>query len=143
MEAGGYSTSIGVVLTGWLQHMHRQVRGPNAPNHGCNLRRTMGVCRFAAKLHNQTKDRNMKKLLMALCVTCALALVAHAQEDKKSDEGKKKAATPEQKAAAKALKEKYDTNKDGKLDKDERAKIPAEEREKAGMAKKGKKKKAE
>jgi hypothetical protein len=80
----------------------------------------------------------MKKLLMALCITCALALVAHA-EDKKSDEGKKKAATPEQKAARKALVEKYDTNKDGKLDKDERAKIPAAELDKAGYAKKGKK----
>ena len=102
----------------------------------------MASGRFAAKLHNQTKDRNMKKLLMALCVTCALALVANAEDTKKSEEGKKK-ATPEQKTARKALVEKYDTNKDGKLDKDERAKIPAEEREKAGMAKKGKKKKAE
>ena len=80
----------------------------------------------------------MKKLLMALCVTCALALVAHAQDEKK-DEGKKKAPTPEQKAARKSLLEKYDTNKDGKLDKDERAKVPAEDLEKAGMGKKGKK----
>jgi hypothetical protein len=77
----------------------------------------------------------MKKLLMALCVTCALALVAQAQDDKKSDEGKKKAPTPEQKAARKSLLEKYDANKDGKLDKDERAKIPADELEKAGYAK--------
>jgi len=81
----------------------------------------------------------MKKLLMALCVTCALALVAHA-EDAKKEEGKKKAATPEQKAARKSLLEKYDANKDGKLDKDERAKASAEELEKAGMSKKGKKK---
>ncbi|MSU58455.1 MAG: hypothetical protein EXS35_09795 [Pedosphaera sp.] len=84
----------------------------------------------------------MKKLLMALCITCALALVAHAEDAKKADEGKgkKKAATPEQQAARKALLEKYDANKDGKFDKDERAKISAEELEKAGMAKKGKKK---
>lgn len=80
----------------------------------------------------------MKKLLMALCITCALALVAHAEDTKKSDEGKKK-ATPEQKAARKSLLEKYDTDKDGKLSKEERAKIPADELEKAGMS--GKKKK--
>lgn len=81
----------------------------------------------------------MKKLLMALCVTCALALVAHAEDTKKPEEGKKKDATPEQKAARKAFIEKYDTDKDGKLSKEEREKIPAEERSKAG----GKKKKKE
>lgn len=83
----------------------------------------------------------MKKLLMALCFTCALALAVHAGEgdDKKSEPGKKRAATPEQKAARKALVEKHDANKDGKLDKEERAKISAEELEKAGYARKKKK----
>jgi hypothetical protein len=76
----------------------------------------------------------MKKLLLALCFACALTLVARA-EDKPADskqEGKKPALTAEQKAARKALLEKYDTNKNGKLDKEERAKISAEELEKAG-----------
>ena len=85
----------------------------------------------------------MKKLLIALCITCALTLAVRAEEAK---EGKKKdAPTAEQKAARKALLEKYDANKDGKLDKDERAKITEEERKKAGYAKKGegKKKKKE
>lgn len=81
----------------------------------------------------------MKKLLTILCVTCALAVVAHAEDTKKE----RKAPTPEQKAARKALLEKYDTNKDGKFDKDERAKISAEELEKAGMGGKKGEKKAE
>jgi hypothetical protein len=78
----------------------------------------------------------MKKLLTILCVTCALAVVANAEDAKKEH----KAPTAEQKAARKALVEKYDANKDGKLDKEERAKISAEELEKAGYAKKGEKK---
>jgi len=83
----------------------------------------------------------MKKLLTILCITCALALVAHAEEAKEKDGKKKAAPTAEQKAARKALLEKYDTNKDKKLDKEERAKITAEELEKAGYAKKGEGKK--
>lgn len=76
----------------------------------------------------------MKKTLVALCFACALALVANAQDksEGKKPEGKKPAPTAEQKEARKALLEKYDTNKDGKLDKEERAKISKEEMEKAG-----------
>jgi len=65
----------------------------------------------------------MKKSLIALCITCALVLTARADDDTKAEAGKKHEATPEQKAARKALIDKYDTNKDGKLDKDERAKM--------------------
>jgi len=66
----------------------------------------------------------MKKSLIALCITCALSLAAYAgDDDKKAEAGKKAEATPEQKAARKAIVDKYDTNKDGKLDKEERAKI--------------------
>ena len=78
----------------------------------------------------------MKKLLVALCITCALAVAAHA-EDKPAaakPEAKKAAPTAEQKAYRKELKEKYDANKDGKLDKDEMAKLTDEERTKAGYA---------
>jgi hypothetical protein len=80
----------------------------------------------------------MKKLLAALCITTVLAVAAHAEDAAKA-EGKRPAPTPEQKAARKALLEKYDTNKDGKLDKEERAKITQEDREKAGIAAHGKK----
>ena len=72
----------------------------------------------------------MKKLLTILCITCALALVAQADETKEK-EGKKKAAlTTEQKTVKKELTEKYDTNKDGKLDKEEKAKLSAEDKAK-------------
>jgi len=84
----------------------------------------------------------MKKLLVALCVTCALAVAAQAQDAK---EGKSK-PTAEQKALQKEMIAKYDTNKDGKLDKEEKAKISAEDKakmEKAGLGQKKKKKKAE
>jgi hypothetical protein len=50
---------------------------------------------------------------------------------------KKGRPTEEQKELRKALLAKYDTNKDGKLDKEERAKISAEDKEKlikAGLA---------
>jgi hypothetical protein len=72
----------------------------------------------------------MKKTLITLCMTCALALVARAGEGeapKKEGEHKKPELTAEQKALKKEITEKYDTNKDGKLDKDEKAKISAED----------------
>jgi hypothetical protein len=78
----------------------------------------------------------MKKLLIALCFTCVLAVAAQAQTTNKAEAGKPEGGKPEltaeQKAYRKTLVEKYDTNKDGKLDKEERAKITPEERAKAG-----------
>jgi len=90
----------------------------------------------------------MKKSLIALCITCALVLVARADDEKKAEAGKKNEATPEQKAARKAMIDKYDTNKDGKLDEAERAKISEEDKAKmkearANAAKKEKTKKDE
>jgi len=73
----------------------------------------------------------MKKLIVALCFTSLLAVAAHA-EDKPAAKTEKKTLTAEQKTARKALLDKYDTNKDGKLDKDERSKASADELEKAG-----------
>jgi hypothetical protein len=64
----------------------------------------------------------MKKLLTILCITSALAVAAQAQDSSK----KKHEPSPE----AKALLEKYDTNKDGKLDKAEKSKMTAEDKEK-------------
>jgi predicted nucleic acid-binding Zn-ribbon protein len=72
----------------------------------------------------------MKKSLIALCITCALSLAAYADDDNKAEAGKKHEAKPEQKATRKALIEKYDTNKDGKLDKEERAKVSEEDKAK-------------
>jgi len=85
----------------------------------------------------------MKKTIVALCCVLALAVGVQAAEAKKEE---KKKPTPEQKSLMKEIKEKYDTNKDGKLDKDERAKISTEDKaklEKAGLGpkkKEGKKK---
>ena len=82
----------------------------------------------------------MKKLLVALCFTCVLAIAAHAEDKPAADKpatektDKKPALTAEQKTARKALIEKYDTNKNGKLDKEEKSKATAEELEKAGYA---------
>ena len=75
----------------------------------------------------------MKKLLVALCMTCVLALAAHAQdgEAKKSgDKPKKPELTAEQKTVYADLVTKYDLNKDGKLDKEERSKMSAEDKAK-------------
>ena len=74
----------------------------------------------------------MKKTLTILCITCALAVVAQAQ-----DSSKKHEPTPEMKA----LLEKYDTNKDGKLDKAEKSKMSADDKEKLQKASQTKKKK--
>lgn len=75
----------------------------------------------------------MKKILVAaLGLLCATTLVVNAQDAKPA----RHTLTDEQKALMKQMVEKYDTNKDGKLDKQERAKISAEDRakmEKAGL----------
>lgn len=79
----------------------------------------------------------MKKLLIVACFSCALALAVQAQDTKA-----KHPQTAEQKALLKEITEKYDTNKDGKLDKEERSKISAEDKaklEKAGLGHKKKK----
>src|SRR5438067_12428941 len=82
----------------------------------------------------------MKKLLalalsLSLLGTFAPALVRAADAD---NAGKKRPKlTEEQRKLRKELLEKYDANKDGKLDKQERAKISKEDQEKlekAGLA---------
>jgi hypothetical protein len=69
----------------------------------------------------------MKKLLVALCLTCALALTVSAGE--KGKKGQQQ-LTDEQKTVKKETLAKYDANKDGKLDKEERAKMSAEDKAK-------------
>jgi len=86
---------------------------------------------------NTNKNRlNMKKLLVAICLTCALAMAVQAAEGKKE-----RKLTEEQKTLQKDMLAKYDANKDGKLDRDERAKISTEDKEKmdkAGLTRKKK-----
>ena len=77
----------------------------------------------------------MKKLLVAIA-----ALVFACSLTASAGQGKHK-LTPEQKTLRKEILEKYDTNKDGKLDKKERAKISKEDQgklEKAGLGQKHK-----
>lgn len=71
----------------------------------------------------------MKRLLVtALCLLCAGSLSLNAAA------GKKKELTDEQKKVQKEMLDKYDTNKDGKLDKTERAKISQEDKDKMSKA---------
>jgi hypothetical protein len=77
----------------------------------------------------------MSKLLIPLVlILCALSWTVNAGQ------GKHK-LTSEQKALRKELLEKYDANKDGKLDRQERANISKQDKErleKAGLARKKK-----
>ncbi len=80
----------------------------------------------------------MKKLMIAvLGILCATAIVVQAQDAKP-----KKELTAEQKTVMKEMLAKYDTNKDGKLDKTERAAMSQEDKDamaKAGLTKSKKK----
>jgi len=81
----------------------------------------------------------MKKLFVAaLGLLCATAIVVQAQDAKP-----KKELTPEQQTVMKEMLAKYDTNKDGKLDKSERAAMTKEDKSKmtkVGLNKPSKKK---
>ncbi len=67
----------------------------------------------------------MKKLLVAILgIACAAVLTANAADEKKHE------LTDNQKAVMKEMLAKYDTNKDGKLSKEERAKMTKEDKEK-------------
>ena len=80
----------------------------------------------------------MKKLIAAICIASAMALTVQA----KGKKHEAPAMTEEQKAVMADIIAKYDTNKDGKLDKDEKAKISAEDKAKmASVGLGGKKKK--
>ena len=80
----------------------------------------------------------MKKLFPILMgVVCAMAIATSASaQDKKRPE-----LTEDQKKVQKEMLDKYDTNKDGKLDKEERAKMSQEDKDKSkGIFGGGKKK---
>ena len=77
----------------------------------------------------------MKKLLqIALGILCVTALTVSAADEPKKEGKKKVELTEEQKAIRKEMNEKYDTNKDGKLDKEEREKMSAADKEKLAKA---------
>jgi hypothetical protein len=79
----------------------------------------------------------MKRLgLVFIGLLCATALTVNAAPEKEKP-------SAEQKALRKEMISKYDTNKDGKLDKEERAKISKEDKEKMEKAGIGQKKKKE
>jgi hypothetical protein len=72
----------------------------------------------------------MKKLLVAVMgMLCAMALVANAQ-DATTTKPEKKKLTAEQETLNKEMLAKYDADKNGKLDKSERAKMSSEDKEK-------------
>lgn len=84
----------------------------------------------------------MKKILVAVMgLLCATAIVAHAQDATTTKPAKKK-LTAEQQELNKQMLAKYDTDKNGKLDKSERAAITPEDKDKmvkAGLLKAPKK----
>ena len=84
----------------------------------------------------------MKKILVAVMgMLCATALVVNAQ-DAPTKPAKKAKLTAEQQALQKEMLAKYDTDKNGKLNKTERAKMSKEDQEKmikAGLLKAPKK----
>ncbi len=80
----------------------------------------------------------MKKLLaIVVGLICATSLTLSAAD---APAKKKQPLTAEQKQARKELLEKYDTNKDGKLDRAEKAKMTQEDKEKWAKLNPGKKK---
>jgi hypothetical protein len=84
----------------------------------------------------------MKRVLATILgLLCATSITLSA-----ADAPQKKQLTEEQKALQKEMTAKYDANKDGKLDREERAKISAEDKEKmqkAGLGGQRKQKKQE
>ena len=77
----------------------------------------------------------LKVMILALGLICATSLAARAEEPNTKPVRKgRPQLTEEQKAAHKAILEKYDTNKDGKLDADERKSISQDDREKLKKA---------
>ena len=81
----------------------------------------------------------MKRILIAVGLTCIFTLAANAAE---GEPKKHPAVAAEKKALLKEITDKYDTNKNGKLDKEERAKMSEEDKaklEKAGLGPRKKK----
>jgi len=83
----------------------------------------------------------MKKLLLVAALFCATAIIVQAEDAAAPAKKAKKELTAEQKHVLANMVAKYDANKDGKLDKTEKAAMSKEDKEKMtaaglGMAKK-------
>lgn len=77
----------------------------------------------------------MKKLLIAtIALVCATTVMVQAQDAAAPTKKAKKELTAEQKQVQADMLAKYDTNKDGKLDKAERAAMSQEDKEKMAKA---------
>jgi hypothetical protein len=82
----------------------------------------------------------MKRTIIAIvAMVCALTITANAGQGGK----KKDSLTDEQKKVTKEMTEKYDTNKNGKIDKEERAKMSKEDKKAWNKAFPRKKKESE
>lgn len=96
---------------------------------------------MVASLVVSSKVLDQSTVMKNIVLATALALVlvgsystsAQAQEEKKK-KGERPPLTEEQKALMKEITAKYDTDKDGKLSPEERAKISAEDKEKMTKA---------
>jgi hypothetical protein len=74
-------------------------------------------------------------LAVGLCSCLTLTATADDEEDKKPEGARRRGQlTEEQRAVQKEIRAKYDKNKDGKLDAEERKAITAEDKEKLAKA---------
>ena len=80
--------------------------------------------------------------MLVAALLCATAVMVQAQDASAPTKKAKKELTPEQKQVMSDMLAKYDTNKDGKLDKTERAAMSQEDKDKMTKAGLGMKKKA-
>jgi hypothetical protein len=76
----------------------------------------------------------LRALILAVGLVSCLALTATADDEKKPETPKRGQLTEEQRTVRKEMIAKYDKNKDGKLDAEERKSISAEDKEKLKQA---------
>lgn len=93
-----------------------------------------------SKTINEERFDMLRALILAVGLTSAVAITAHAEDDK-PERPKRPQLTEEQKAIRKEITEKYDKDKDGKLSPDERNSISAEDKEKLQKARIGQRRK--
>ncbi|MBI5683477.1 MAG: hypothetical protein HZC54_00220 [Verrucomicrobia bacterium] len=73
--------------------------------------------------------KRLTVILFTFLCAAAVSLYAGDKGQKKAEHGKRPPMTAEQKETMKKMTEKYDANKDGKLDKEERAKMSDEDKD--------------
>src|SRR3954466_1795980 len=97
------------------------------PANRCNLNRRRGVS------ENRTIMRKVSLLVYGVCLATCLN-IGFAQDAKPEKKKKGPPLTEEQKQLRKDLLAKYDTNKDGKIDRDERKSVSSEDKDKMKKA---------